>query len=102
MVSDPAYSLRERLVGCKKLFKMGVEPPEWCFSREALGRAYVLTQNSRAAPPVSLLGNPASATPSAKTTGNPDLDALAGGRSKRRRHPKKTMKKNRKRMTRKK
>ena len=107
--TDPAYSLDERRVACIKLLKMGVQPPEWCFSREALGDAYPLIKNppfaGSGAPPVSLLGKPASETQSAEPRGNREFDDLAGGRSRRRlrnRRPKKTMKKNRKRMTRKK
>ena len=107
--TDPLYDKSVRIDSCIKLFEMGVQPPEWCFSREALGDAYPLIKNppfaGSAAPPVSLLGKPASATRSAKPRGNREFDDLAGGRSRRRlrnRRPKKTMKKNRKRMTRKK
>jgi len=75
---------------CNKLRGMGIPDehlPDWCNSAEA--RAII-----------DLAGEPV--TPGAKT-GNPDLDALEGGRStRRRRRVKKTMKKNRKRMTRKK
>jgi hypothetical protein len=76
MFLNPAYSLRKRRVGCKKLFEMGVQP-EWCFSREALGLGL-------GRGPVSFLGNSPSATPGAKT-GDAAFDDLEGGRRSRRR-----------------
>ena len=39
-VSNPAYSKFEWRKYCIELFEMGVQPPEWCFSPDALGDAY--------------------------------------------------------------
>jgi hypothetical protein len=97
IINNPTVDKHTRLSYCLKLARMGVRDdmlPPWCNSAEALDLFHRRT-------PVSLLGKPASATPGA-TTENPELDALAGGRRLRNRHPKKTVKKNRKRMTRKK
>ena len=76
MFLNPAYSLRKRRVGCKKLFEMGVQP-EWCYSPEALGLGL-------GRGPVSFSGNSASVTPGLKT-GNAAFNDLEGGRKKSRR-----------------